>query len=277
MKLKLRFHLEAAEVMMRIFGKSCACNCSGTERPVETGAPDAPIDTQHYRSYKEQVLQVGRPNSMTVTRQSEEAIFEVVAPSDVEDPRRPCGRHGHGALCSLTVVVQESSLYVRILCVLSAVALVLLSSLGALLTMADGNNALEVILSAWVWLVFAWIYAVAISLSELKPQCPNCTESYQAGIYKAVPLLALQVGRSCFHFAVGFQCLLFRPLYLSIPCGLCMCFTGTLLLIDTKFRCGARGSDDVSRDKKLASLRSQVPKATDILPRLALPESSQSS
>lgn len=30
-----------------------------------------------------------------------EAIFEVVAPSDVEDPRRPCGRHGHGALCHL--------------------------------------------------------------------------------------------------------------------------------------------------------------------------------
>ena len=28
-----------------------------------------------------------------------EAIFEVVAPSDVEDPRRPCGRHG--ALCHL--------------------------------------------------------------------------------------------------------------------------------------------------------------------------------
>lgn len=34
--------------------------------------PDAP-DTQHYRSYKEQVLQVGRPNAVTVTRQSEEA------------------------------------------------------------------------------------------------------------------------------------------------------------------------------------------------------------
>lgn len=32
-----------------------------------------------------------------------EAIFEVVAPSDVEDPRRPCGRHGHGALCHLAL------------------------------------------------------------------------------------------------------------------------------------------------------------------------------
>eukprot|EP00435_Cladocopium_sp_Y103_P075041 s103_g53.t1 len=114
--------------MMRIFGKSCACNCSGSERPEP--APDVPIDTQQYRSYKEQVLHVGRPTALTVTRQSEEAIFEVVAPSDVEDPRtRPCGP---GALCSLTVVVQESSIYVRVLCVLSAVALVLLSSLGPL-------------------------------------------------------------------------------------------------------------------------------------------------
>lgn len=253
---------------MRIFGKSCACNCSGSERPEPT--PDVPIDTQQYRSYKEQVLQIGRPTALTVTRQSEEAIFEVVAPSDVEDPRsRPCGP---GALCSLTVVVQESSIYVRVLYVLSAVALVLLSSLGALLTMADGNHTLEVILSAWVWLVFAWIYAVAICLSEMKPQCPTCSESYQAGIYKAVPILALQVGRSCFHFAVGFQCLLFRPLYLSIPCGLCMCSTGTLLLIDTKFRCGAR-NQTTSGQKKMGVFRTQVPKA-NILPRLALPESS---
>eukprot|EP00913_Durusdinium_trenchii_P002748 g2541.t1 len=127
---------------------------------------------------------------MTVTRQSEEAIFEVVAPSDVEDPRqRPCAG---GALCSLTVVVQESTIYVRVLAVLSAVALVLLSSLGALLTMADEKHRLEVILSAWVWLVFAWVYAVTIVLSEMKPQCPTCSESYQAGIYKAAPILALQ-------------------------------------------------------------------------------------
>ena len=61
---------------------------------------------------QEQVLQVGRPNAVTVTRQSEEAsgchlmsvpilfeaIFEVVAPSDVEDPRTRCTA---GALCPL--------------------------------------------------------------------------------------------------------------------------------------------------------------------------------
>lgn len=33
---------------------------------------------------------------------------------------------------------------------------------------------------------------MTICLSEMKPQCPNCSESYQAGIYKAVPILALQ-------------------------------------------------------------------------------------
>ncbi|CAJ1345649.1 unnamed protein product [Effrenium voratum] len=183
---------------MRIFGKSWSCgNCAASEQSQEA-APSP----QHYSSSKEPAAHAPRPRlqeaAMNAAR-TEEAIFEVVAPSDVADP-------GCAARGAINIQVQESSAYVKVLCVLGAVALVLLSSLGALLSMADREHTLEVILSAWVWLVFAWLYAAVICFSELRPRCPNCTESHPVGIFQAAPLLASQVGRSCFHFAVAFQC-----------------------------------------------------------------------
>ncbi|CAE7651997.1 unnamed protein product, partial [Symbiodinium sp. CCMP2456] len=170
-----------------IFGKSNLC-CSSNENDEKAEETCAP-EPANYRSYKEQVLAVSRPRlqeaAMHAARQSDEAIFEVVEAADVEEP-------GSGSICHVSVLVKESSTYVRIACGVAAVALVLLSSLGTLLSMADRDLTIEVVLSQWVWLVFAWIYAAVICLSELKPQYPTCSGTYQAGIYKVAPAMASQ-------------------------------------------------------------------------------------
>mmetsp|Transcript_549 Transcript_549/g.1496 ORF Transcript_549/g.1496 Transcript_549/m.1496 type:complete len:278 (+) Transcript_549:73-906(+) len=234
--------------MFRIFGKSDAgssCNCgAGDEKKTqETLGPEP----QRYLAYKEPAFGGSRPRlqeaAMTVARQSDEAIFEVVEASDVAE-------EAVGSVCQVSVVVKESSAFVRVAAGVASVVLVLLSSLGALMTMAERDLTVEVALSPWVWLVFAWIYAAVICLSERRGQCPNSSESYQAGIFQAVPALATQAGRSCFHFAVAFQCLLFRPLYLSIPCCLTICGTGCLLLMDARFPCSGRATSSEERAKE---------------------------
>lgn len=252
-----------------IFGKSDLC-CSSNENDEKAEEAHAP-EPANYRSYKEQVLAVSRPRlqeaAMHAARQSDEAIFEVVEAADVEEP-------GSGSICHVSVLVKESSTYVRIACGVAAVALVLLSSLGTLLSMADRDLTIEVVLSQWVWLVFAWIYAAVICLSELKPQYPTCSGTYQAGIYKVAPAMASQVGRSCFHFAVGLQSLLFRPLYLSIPCCLVLCSTGFLLLLDTRFRWTASSPEPTGAERAGGSgqtAQSKLPRfVTKFIPRMAI-------
>lgn len=243
-----------------IFGKSDLC-CSSNENDEKAEEAHAP-EPANYRSYKEQVLAVSRPRlqeaAMHAARQSDEAIFEVVEAADVEEP-------GSGSICHVSVLVKESSTYVRIACGVAAVALVLLSSLGTLLSMADRDLTIEVVLSQWVWLVFAWIYAAVICLSELKPQYP--TSKFPSRF--EVP--AILGSGTCFHFAVG---LLFRPLYLSIPCCLVLCSTGFLLLLDTRFRWTASSPEPTGAERAGGSgqtAQSKLPRfVTKFIPRMAI-------
>jgi len=174
-------------------------------------------------------------SAMAAVRQAaEEAIIEVVEAGDIEGSKQATPQ----ACCEIKVSVEESSLYVRMICIAAVVIMVSLSVLGLILTMMNPVSTEEACFSQWVWMVFALSYASIMLLSEINSQGPSGKDSFQAQVYRCAPLLATQVGRAGFFGVVGMQSLFIRPMYLGVPSCIVLCLGAMLLALDTKFRCG---------------------------------------
>lgn len=175
-------------------------------------------------------------SAMAAVRQAaEEAIIEVVEAGDIEESKQ---QSSPPVFCEIKITVEESSLYVRAMCVVAVVTMVLLSVLGLILTMYDSTSSEEAYFSQWVWLVCAVIYASIMLLIEIKPECPRSKDSFQAHVYRAAPVLATQVGRAGLFGFAGIQSLLIRPIFLAVPSCIVLFLSAVLLTLDTRFRCG---------------------------------------
>mmetsp|Transcript_58330 Transcript_58330/g.163430 ORF Transcript_58330/g.163430 Transcript_58330/m.163430 type:complete len:209 (+) Transcript_58330:92-718(+) len=126
--------------------------------------------------------------------------------------------------------IQESHCSLRILCFCNALALCVSSILGLINVFSAAFRPFQYVLA-----VYNLLFAVVIVVIDGKPGWFRRCGDVQVKLYRAVPVLASQVGRALFYFYVGSINIVMLPenwfwkmLYIFI--GMSLCFAGAATL-----------------------------------------------